>query len=101
MKLETNTVIIPLAQYNELRDIKEALDKGDYVSYSTYMGSYYSYKEVDVVRSLSEQIEQYKLDAKKLKDIIYFLENPNDKKPINERLKEMNLFQLIKWYFKK
>lgn len=101
MENQNVNVIIPLNEYNELKAIKEATEKDEiYVSAIKD----YNFEMFAKIYGKKELQEYFKEQYEKLKkmDIRCFEKNYNLKKEQTEfknKLKNLSLFQLIKFYF--
>ncbi|MCK9446981.1 hypothetical protein M0Q50_09045 [bacterium] len=88
-----NTVVLDLQYYNELRDFKENMIKENILY--TYGGYHESYITTDVaIKKISVINEELKEEIRKLK-------NPETVEKTISEIRNMNIFQFLKWKFKK
>jgi len=59
--METNTAILPLAEYNRLRDFEKKILAGDVIKiHSLYRDGYYIISKDDAVKELATEIDNLK-----------------------------------------
>ncbi len=87
--METNTVLLPVEEYNRLRDFYNGIEDGKFVSVRWWPnGSVYYVSEKDVLINLKDQIEKLEKELKSFTD--------PDEKSIDD-VKGMSIWQFIKW----
>lgn len=100
--MEKDTVLLAVDKYNELRDFKKEIEKGNtaygYSGYSTktFVTSDEAVKSVlKLNEDLNKQLEYYKEHTRKLQDE---LKGENKPKEISiEEIKKMSTWQFRKW----
>jgi len=98
--MEKNTVVIPLEDYNELRDFKTKVLKGDgyYVSDTYHMCGQYPgqfYSQVEIAKFLVDENKQLKGEDSKLRKRISDLKT--EFSDVESKLKKMSLWEFFKW----
>ena len=89
--METNTVILSLNDYNELRDFKDKIQK-EY-TLNTWC-SYHSHQTwVSTNDALKELAETNNLLEKTIRELKY----PIKKEPSISEIKKMSVWQFLKW----
>lgn len=92
--METNTVILSVQDYNELRDFKNKIEN-DY-SYNTWRSTCsFSLHEQWVTNS--QAIKELSETNNELMKIINELRSPTKKEPSINEIKKMSVWQFLKW----
>ena len=105
--METNTVVLSLNDYNQLREFKEKMEEGNtykllqpYVSRSVYWGSEYhspvNYITTDeaVIELLERNKELLKINTELKEEMVEM--NRNSIETIN-KVKKMSIWEFIRW----
>ena len=116
-ELLRNTVILDLNQYNELKEFKEEISKSKiYVKAVPQVNGYVGYNfntvyvhdkeyitESEAIKEISDRYDIVVKQHEELERIIFELRNPpkTSKEPTVIDLKNMSLWKLLKWKFKK
>lgn len=102
--MEKNTVLLDVKTYNDLRDFKQNIEEGYTIKINRglhceqqdYISTDQTFKEIvefnkHIGKQLAEQIENYPINYAKIKDLQTEI----------KILKNMSLFEFIKWKRKK
>ena len=93
--METNTVLLSLEDYNELRDFKTEIEKGN-----TFCGWHYGWGSDVRYISTDEAVREMAECNKELQDKIHELNDTIAGKPKEIKLKDvykMSIWQFMKW----
>ena len=96
--MEKDTVILNLQDYNELRDIKKAVDnKKKIFGWLGGMADYVFVDEEDFEKAFVKENEHLNEEIKRLRGKIYNLQHPKKSELSLDEIKKMSLWQFLKW----
>lgn len=90
--MEPNTILLDVEKYNELRDFKLNIEKGN----TLYVYNNYGHYGAHFITE-SEAVEKLTKHIKELDDIIDELKNPKTKEIDIREIKRMSIFEFLKW----
>ena len=95
--METNTVLLSLKDYNELRDFEKKISEG-YIEVYGNCGLRIHYTTKDgAIKEIATYNKDLKDRAEELEGKISRLKYPKMFNPTNDDVKKMSIWQFIKW----
>ena len=93
--MNIDTVVISTKEYNNLRDFKTEIENGNTIAYGVWSERYHIISKDEALEEVGKENKRLEIKIAKLKE-----ELKGKKEETIQTIKDMNLFQVIKWKLK-